>query len=91
MEESHLVTDIHALAYGFVRFGIYEPCRVISCVVAWSFLFDCIQDRQCDDPHLLIFWDTILWSGSKELVLGYDGVLQPQVGFVFLVLMDRGS
>ncbi|XP_070050184.1 uncharacterized protein [Nicotiana tomentosiformis] len=52
-----------------------EPTRVLACVVAQSSLFERINARQYDDPHLLVLRETVLQGGAKEVTIGEDGFL----------------
>ncbi|XP_070039584.1 uncharacterized protein [Nicotiana tomentosiformis] len=51
--ERPLAMDVQALTNRLVRLDISNPSRVLACIVAQSFLFECIKDRLYDDPHLL--------------------------------------
>ncbi|XP_070032233.1 uncharacterized protein [Nicotiana tomentosiformis] len=65
----------NALANIFARLDISEPSRVLAFVVMQSSLIIHINARQCDDPHFHVLKDTWLGGGSKEVVIGDDGVL----------------
>ncbi|XP_070049277.1 uncharacterized protein [Nicotiana tomentosiformis] len=73
--ERLLVMDIQALVNRFVRLDVSEPSRVFACVMAQSSLSECIKARQLNDPHLMVFRDTVHQGGSKEVKIGNDGVM----------------
>lgn len=52
-----LAMDVQEFATRFVRLDIYEPSRILACVVAHSSLFEHIMTCQYDDPHLLVLKD----------------------------------
>ncbi|XP_070045622.1 uncharacterized protein [Nicotiana tomentosiformis] len=64
--ERPLSLDVQALANPFVRFDVFDPSRVLACVVSHTSLYDRIRDRQYDDPHLLVLKDTVQHSDAKE-------------------------
>ncbi|XP_070020931.1 uncharacterized protein [Nicotiana sylvestris] len=76
--ERPLALDVQALANQFVRLDVFEPSRVLACTVARSSLFKHIRDRQYDDPHLLVFRDTVRNDGAKQAIVGDNGVLRMQ-------------
>ncbi|XP_070032494.1 uncharacterized protein [Nicotiana tomentosiformis] len=76
--ERPLAMDVQALANHFVRLDVFEPGQVFSCFVDQSLLLECIKVFQLDDPHLMVLRDTVQWSGSKEIVIGDDGVMRLQ-------------
>ncbi|XP_070032009.1 uncharacterized protein [Nicotiana tomentosiformis] len=76
--ERPLASDVQAFANQFVRLDISEPSRVLACKVARSFLYECIRERQYDDPHLLILRDTVGHDGDMQVTVGDDGVLRMQ-------------
>nr|XP_016479428.1 PREDICTED: uncharacterized protein LOC107800719 [Nicotiana tabacum] len=67
-----------ALANRLMRLDIYEPSRVLSCVVSQSSLFERIKAYWYDDPHLLVLKDTVQKGSAKEASIGDDGVLRLQ-------------
>ncbi|XP_070039411.1 uncharacterized protein [Nicotiana tomentosiformis] len=79
--------DVQDLSNRFVRLDIFDPSRVLACVVVRSLLFERIKARQYDDPHLLVLRYTVLRGGAKEAVIGDDGVLQLQ-GRICIPNMD---
>ncbi|XP_070054598.1 uncharacterized protein [Nicotiana tomentosiformis] len=76
--ERPLALDVQALANKFVRLDIYEPCQVLNSVVSQSSLYDCIRERQYDDPHLLVLKDTAQPGDAKEVTIGDDGAFRMQ-------------
>lgn len=58
-EEPLMAMDVQTLANGFVRLDIYEPSKVLSCVVAQSLLFERIKECQYDDPHWFVLKDMV--------------------------------
>ncbi|XP_070021859.1 uncharacterized protein [Nicotiana sylvestris] len=76
--EKPLALDVQALANQFVRLDVFEPSRVLACTVTRSSLFECIRDRQYDDPYLLVLRDTVRHGGAKQVIVGDDGVLRMQ-------------
>ncbi|XP_070031680.1 uncharacterized protein [Nicotiana tomentosiformis] len=76
--ERPIASDIQMLANQLVRMDILEPICVLACTIARSSLFKRIRDRQYDDPHLLVLRDTVRHSGSKQVTVGYYGVLMMQ-------------
>jgi len=77
-EERPLALDVHDLASQFVRLDIYEPSRVLACVVSRSSLYDRIRERQYDDPHLVVLRDIVHHCDAKEVPIGDDDVLRIQ-------------
>ncbi|XP_070022997.1 uncharacterized protein [Nicotiana sylvestris] len=50
----------------------------LVCIVARSFLFERIRERQYGDPYLLVLRDLVQHSDSKQVTVGDDGVLRMQ-------------
>ncbi|XP_070054402.1 uncharacterized protein [Nicotiana tomentosiformis] len=86
-EERPLALDIQSLANRLVRLDILEPSRFLSCVVAQFSLLERIKARQYNDPHLLVFRETVLQGGAKEVTIEEDGVLRLQ-GRLFVPNVD---
>ncbi|XP_070007052.1 uncharacterized protein [Nicotiana sylvestris] len=76
--ERPLASDVKDLTNQFVSLDVSEPNHVIACTVARSSLFECIGERQYDDPHLLVFRDTMQHGGAKQVTIGDDGFLRMQ-------------
>ncbi|XP_070057784.1 uncharacterized protein [Nicotiana tomentosiformis] len=76
--EKPLAVDVQSLDNQFVRLDISEPSRVLVCVISLSSLYDCIRERQYDDPHLLVLKDTVQHSDAKDVTIENDGVLKMQ-------------
>ncbi|XP_070040913.1 uncharacterized protein [Nicotiana tomentosiformis] len=76
--ERPLASNVQALANQFVRLDVSEPSRVLACVVSWSYLYECIRERQYDDPHLFFLKDMVQNGDAKEVSIGDDGVLRMQ-------------
>ncbi|XP_070049900.1 uncharacterized protein [Nicotiana tomentosiformis] len=74
--ERPFAVDVQTLSNQFMRLDISEPSRVLACVVSRSSLYDCIKERQYDDPHLLVLKDTILHGDAKDVTIREDGVLR---------------
>ncbi|XP_070012914.1 uncharacterized protein [Nicotiana sylvestris] len=73
-----MAMDVQALASQFVRLDLSEPIRVLACVVSRFSLFDRIRERQYDDPHLLVLWDTVQHGDARNVTIGDDWVLRMQ-------------
>ncbi|XP_070019671.1 uncharacterized protein [Nicotiana sylvestris] len=73
-----LALDVQDLANKFVRLDIFEPSRVLACMVYQSSLYDHIRERQYDDPYLLVLKDTFQHGDAKEATIGDDGALRMQ-------------
>ncbi|XP_070020394.1 uncharacterized protein [Nicotiana sylvestris] len=73
-----LALDVQALASRFVRLDIFEPSRVLACMVARSSLLERIRDRQFDDPNLCVLRNTVQRGGAKQVTLDDDVVLRLQ-------------
>ncbi|XP_070043083.1 uncharacterized protein [Nicotiana tomentosiformis] len=76
--ERPLAVDAQALANQPMRLDISESSRVLACVVSRSSLFDCIRERQYDDPHLLVLKDKVQHDDARDVTIGDDGVLRMQ-------------
>ncbi|XP_070040321.1 uncharacterized protein [Nicotiana tomentosiformis] len=74
--ERPLTFDVQSLVNHFVRLNISEPSQVLACVVSWSSLYDCIRERQYNDPHLLVLKDTFQHDDTKDVTIGDDGMLR---------------
>ncbi|XP_070013936.1 uncharacterized protein [Nicotiana sylvestris] len=46
--------------------------------VSQSSLYECIRERQCGDPHLLLLKNTVHHDDANEISIGEDGVLRIQ-------------
>ncbi|XP_070040763.1 uncharacterized protein [Nicotiana tomentosiformis] len=82
-----LADYVQALANRFVRLGVSEPNRVLSCVVSWSSLYDRIKERQYDDPHLLVLKDTVQHGEAKDVNIRDDAMLRMQ-GWIYVLNVD---
>ncbi|XP_070050555.1 uncharacterized protein [Nicotiana tomentosiformis] len=71
-----LAIDVQSLANQFVILDFSEPSRVLAFVVSRSSLCDCINERQYDNPHLLVLKDTVQHGNSKKVSIRYDSVLR---------------
>jgi len=76
VRERPLTVDVQSLANRFVRLDISEPGRVLACVISRSSLFDCIRERQYDDPHLLVLKDRVQYDNARDVTIGDDRVLR---------------
>ncbi|XP_070015039.1 uncharacterized protein [Nicotiana sylvestris] len=74
--EIPLALDVQELANQFMRLDVSEPSHVLACTVVRSSLFECIRERQYDDPHLLVFRDTVQHGDANQVTVGDDGVLR---------------
>lgn len=61
-----------------MRLYVSKHSRVLACVVSQSSLYDCIKERQYDDPHLLVVKDTVQHGDAKEVTIGDTGVVRMQ-------------
>ncbi|XP_070046333.1 uncharacterized protein [Nicotiana tomentosiformis] len=73
--ERPIALNVQALANQFVILDVFYPSRFLACVVSQSSLYDCIRERQYDDPHLLVLKDTVQHGDAKEVTIGGDSVL----------------
>jgi len=76
--ERPLALDVQALACWLVRLDIFEPSRVLVCVVFRSSLYDRIRERQYDAPHLIILQDRVRRGDARDATIGSDSVLRMQ-------------
>ncbi|XP_070003439.1 uncharacterized protein [Nicotiana sylvestris] len=74
--ERPFALNVQALANQYMRLDVSEPNRVLACIVARSFLFERIRERQYDDPHLLVLRDIVQHGDAKQVTAGDDGVLR---------------
>ncbi|XP_070040623.1 uncharacterized protein [Nicotiana tomentosiformis] len=47
-------------------------------MVSWASLYERIIERQYDEPHLLVFKDTVRYGSPKQVTIGDDGFLRMQ-------------
>ncbi|XP_070046436.1 uncharacterized protein [Nicotiana tomentosiformis] len=73
--ERPLAMDVQVLANRFVRLDVLESSRVLACVVEHLSLLEHMKVHQFDDPHLLVLRDKMQRGGSKEVVIGDNGVM----------------
>ncbi|XP_070004734.1 uncharacterized protein [Nicotiana sylvestris] len=78
VSERLLALDVQALVKKVVRLDVSEPNHVLACTVARSSLFECIRERQYDDPHLFVLRDTVRHGDARQVTVGDDGFLRMQ-------------
>ncbi|XP_070035478.1 uncharacterized protein [Nicotiana tomentosiformis] len=76
--ERLLATDVQALANQFLRLDVSERSHILACTVARSSLYECIRERQYDDPYLLVLKDMVQHGDAKQVTVGDDGFFRMQ-------------
>ncbi|XP_070053802.1 uncharacterized protein [Nicotiana tomentosiformis] len=82
-----LAANVQALANRFVRLDVSELSRALACTFARSSMYECIRERQYDDPYLLVLKDTV-WPGSPKQVTVRDYEVLRMQGRICVPNMD---